>query len=359
MKPYSPAKLPLNDIDYNYFIEGLSEANRSLARFDGMLESIPNKYIFLTPFMTQEAVLSSKIEGTQATFQEVLEFEANTNKNREKKDDILEIKNYRMAMGHAVSKLNSVPLCTRLIKEMHEILMNDVRGSSKDPGNFRKTQNWIGKPNSTIEDASFVPPQPEKLNDIMTNFEKYLNYEDKDIIVQAAIMHAQFEIIHPFLDGNGRIGRMLIPLLFYSKKIMSEPVFYISSSFEKNRNDYYANLNTITSTGNWNDWISFFIYSINEQSNEYILKTKKIKNLYEGYKDRVSDITKSQKIIQILDTLFTVPVFRSVQFSELSGIPQKTCERNIRQLYEDGILTSDDQEKQRTYIFKDLLDLMN
>ena len=235
MKPYNPEKLPLDNIDYNIFIEKLSEANRNLARYDGMLESIPNKYLFLTPLMTQEAVLSSKIEGTQATFQEVLEFEANDNKHKEKWDDIIEIKNYRKAMQHAVELFNSIPLCVRLIKEVHKILLNDVRGATKTPGQFRKTQNWIGKPGSSIDEASFVPPKPEMLNDIMSNFEKYLNYDDKDVIVQAAIVHAQFEIIHPFLDGNGRIGRMLIPLLFYSKQTMSEPVFYISSYFEKHR----------------------------------------------------------------------------------------------------------------------------
>ena len=241
---------------------------------------------------------------------------------------------------------------------MHSILMNDVQGKTRDPGSFRKTQNWIEKPGSTIETASFVPPSPEMLIDIMSNFEEYLNFNDKDVIVQTAIIHGQFEIIHPFSDGNGRIGRMFVPLFFYIKDVMSEPVFYISSYFEKNRDDYYKNLNHITSGGDWDQWIAFFIDAVAVQSQEYIDKIKKLNDLYEIYKDKVLEITRSQRIIQILDTLFTVPVFRSVQFSELSGIPQKTCERHIRQLYEAGILSSDDQEKQRTYLFKDLLELM-
>ena len=173
MKAYNPIKLPLPGIDYNGFIKELSEANRCLARYDEMLESIPNKFILLTPLMTREAVLSSKIEGTQATFQEVLEFEANKYKHNDKQDDIIEIKNYRNAMQFAIERLDSIPLCVRLIKEMHKILMRDVRGSAKAPGKFRKTQNWIGKAGSTIDTASFVPPSPEMLNDIMSNFEKW------------------------------------------------------------------------------------------------------------------------------------------------------------------------------------------
>ncbi|MBA1334233.1 MAG: Cell filamentation protein Fic [Firmicutes bacterium] len=249
--PYVPQQLPLENLDYNNFVSLLSEANRNVARYDGLLGSIQNKYVFLSPLITQEAVLSSVIEGTQATFQEVLEFEADESKfkDMDKRNDILEIKNYRAAMNHAVKRFGEIPLFLRLIKEVHEILMSSVRGMNKSPGEFRKVQNWIGKPGCTMEDATFIPPSPEKLPDYLSNLEKYMNDDDKDYIVQAAIIHAQFEILHPFLDGNGRIGRMLIPLFLFTKGVMSDPVFYISSYMEEKREEYYYNLNRITGYG--------------------------------------------------------------------------------------------------------------
>lgn len=358
-KPYIPDLLPLDNIDYNIFIKELSEANRAIARYDGLLGSIHNKSIFLSPFITQEAVLSSIIEGTQATFQEVLEFEADENKHKEKKDDIMEVRNYRKAMNHAVDGLKDLPLCLRLIKETHKILMDSVRGMNKDPGEFRRIQNWIGKPGSTIENASFVPPSPEKLPEYLSMLEKYMNEDEKDYIVQTAVIHAQFEILHPFLDGNGRIGRMLVPLFMYTKGIMTDPVFYISQYFEENRNEYYHHLNGITENGNWNGWIGFFIKAVLQQANSNSQKVKEMLELYSFFKSKLQELLKSARTIDVLDTLFAVPIFKASQFSQLTHIPPQTANYYIRILMENGILYTDDKNKQRTYFFKQLLDLLS
>ena len=357
-KPYIPNKLPLDGLDYNPIISIVSEANRLIARYDGLLESIPNKYVFLTPLMTQEAVLSSKIEGTQATFQEVLEFEADDHKHNEKRADIEEIKNYRNAIQQAVLMLEKLPLCMRIIKKAHSVLLSGVRGSGKAPGVYRSIQNWIGPPGAAIEKASYIPPEPSGIANYLSNLEKYLNIDDKDIIIQSAIIHAQFELIHPFLDGNGRIGRMLIPLFLYSKNVMSEPVFYISEYFEANRAQYYNKLNKISSENNWTAWISFYLKAVIEQSKNNITKINKIRSLYEVYKEQIYTITKSKRIIQIIDTLFTIPIFKSSQFAKMSGIPQKTSERYIKQLFDEDLLSCDEKSRQKTYFVNKLLEIL-
>jgi len=309
--------------------------------------------------MTQEAVLSSKIEGTQATLQEVLEFEADSSKYQEKREDIGEIRNYRMAMQHAVKELDKLPLCLRLIKSIHKILMSDVRGQNKNPGAFRNIQNWIGKPGSPIEKASFVPPSPETLPDCLSNLEKYMNIDDKDFLVQAGIMHAQFEILHPFLDGNGRIGRMLIPLFFYNKSVMNNPAFYISGYFESNRDEYYMRLRNVSTKNDWTGWLIFFLNAVSSQSLSNIEKTKKVLVLYKKCEQKIIDITKSNRSITIAETLFKIPVFRSSQFAEITGIPQKAVERYMKMFLEKKMLSVDDREKRRTYFFNDLLDILN
>ena len=229
MKPYEPEILPLENIDWTSFIPLLGTAHASLARYDGMLQSMVNPQILLSPLTTQEAVLSSRIEGTQATMEEVLEFEADPNEpiEPEKKADIQEIINYRHAIRHAVEGLKKLPLCLNLLKELHVILLNSVRGRNKAPGQFRRVQNFIGPMGAGIENATFIPPSPERVDPAMGDWEKYLHFEEKDRLVQLAVAKAQFELIHPFLDGNGRMGRMLIPLFLYEKQLLSQPMFYL------------------------------------------------------------------------------------------------------------------------------------
>ncbi|MGB6038127.1 MAG: Fic/DOC family N-terminal domain-containing protein, partial [Cryomorphaceae bacterium] len=251
MKPYKPQPLPLQNIEWEAFLELMGKANRYIARYDGLLQSIINPDVLLSPLRTREAVLSSKIEGTQATLEEVLEFEADALRSESKKGDIHEVINYRVALMLGRERMAQRPLSLNVIREIHEILMLGVRGESKDPGNFRRIQNWIGSPGCTMEQARFVPPTVPDMVEGLYDWEKYLHLDEKDVMVQLAIVHAQFEILHPFMDGNGRIGRILIPLFLFHKEIIHQPVFYMSQYLETNRQAYYDALKSITDSNNW------------------------------------------------------------------------------------------------------------
>lgn len=333
-KPYSPRQLPIDDIDWASHIPLIAQANAALARYDGILETMVNPALLLSPLTTQEAVLSSRIEGTQATLEEVLEFEADPKRKLEpsKYADIQEIINYRRAMDHAVELLKKKPLCLNLIKELHAILLNSVRGANKARGEFRRIQNWIGLAGCPIEEATFVPPSPDVLPQALDNWEKYLHYDEKDRLVQLAVIKAQFELIHPFLDGNGRIGRMLVPLFLYEKKLLSQPMFYLSAYLERNREPYYRALNDISTKADWNGWIRFFLTAVTEQAKENTRKARAILDLYEEMKRRIPEITRSQYAIQTIDALFASPIFQSAEFVRRSHIPKDSAYRILSEL---------------------------
>lgn len=318
MQPFIPHTLPVTNLNWSRFISLIGEANRQIARFDGILQSIPNPAVLLSPLTTQEAVLSSKIEGTQATFQEVLEFEASPSDSA-KKDDIQEILNYRKAMHFAISSLAELPISRRLICGIHEVLLNSVRGKESTPWHFRTGQVHIGS-SKNIEDARFVPPAPHDIAPAFANLEIYINGPEQDPIVQLAIIHAQFEIIHPFWDGNGRIGRMLLPLFLYQKGILSSPMFYLSGYLERNRDEYYERLKNISEKNDWESWIEYFLEATIEQSKINIEKSKQILALYDQKKKEVTQATHSQFAIQVLDTIFSYPIFTSTQFVSFSGV---------------------------------------
>ncbi|MFK5947756.1 MAG: Fic/DOC family N-terminal domain-containing protein, partial [Methylococcales bacterium] len=226
MIPYIPNTLPIENLDFKQLFGLATMANAQLARYDGLLQGIPNPAVMLSPLTNQEAVLSSKIEGTQATVDEVLEHEAGLIKDGEKYKDIQEISNYRSALFQASEHIQTYPINLALVREIHKILLSSVRGQNKTPGDFRVDQNWIGKDGCLIEDASFVPPEPIQMQNSLDDWQTYLGGSDIDTLLQAAVMHAQFELIHPFKDGNGRIGRILIPLFLFQKKVLSQPMFY-------------------------------------------------------------------------------------------------------------------------------------
>jgi len=338
VKPFIPQKLPVR-INWEKFTSLISEVNRELGKYNGLLHSIPNTEVIFSPLTTQEAVLSSRIEGTQATLEDVLEFEARENINIANYKDVEEIRNYRRALDEAFNKVkNGFPLSLRLIKEMHRTLMQGVRGENRNPGNFRKTQNWIGKPNSTLATADFVPPAPNKLMEHLDNLEKYLHYQEKDKLIQLAIIHAQFEIIHPFLDGNGRIGRLLIPIFLLEKEILSKPLFYISAYFEADRASYYEMLRSVSESGSWDDWIEFFLVAVNEQSKKNIRLAEEVIKLHNSLKQEIMDITGSKYAIKILDFLFEKPVFTSKNFREALGAKPPVVKRNIDKLAGNKII---------------------
>ncbi|MFH0948151.1 MAG: Fic/DOC family N-terminal domain-containing protein [Elusimicrobiota bacterium] len=338
--PFVPQSLPLESVDWVRFITLIGRANAELARYDGILQSIINPRVLLSPLTTNEAVISSKIEGTQASLEEVLQYEASPDMKTEKYDDIREIINYREAMRFAIQWLKEKPITLNLMKQMHGILLDSVRGKDKGRGYFRTSQNYIGKPGTPIEQATYVPPSPLILIEHLSNFEKYIHYDEKDRLVQLAIIHAQFEIIHPFLDGNGRIGRILIPLFLFEKKVINSPMFYISEYFENNRDEYYAKLKVITEENKWNDWIEFFLRAVIEQAKANSNKAKAIQDLYDKKKTLIVEITHSQYAIKIIDTLFAQPIFNTTDFIKHSHIPKPSAMRFLKMLRKEEVLST-------------------
>ena len=319
MKPYQPNKLPLEGLDYQRLFALVGEANAELARYDGLLQGVVNSSVMLSPLTNEEAVLSSKIEGTQATVDEVLEQEAGIHKEGEKAKDIQEIINYREALRSAHHYLDERPITLAFVRQLHKILLNSVRGQDKTPGEFRKDQNWIGKYGCTIEEASFIPPNPLQLEDHLEAWQSYISTDDIDFLLQTAVVHAQFELLHPFKDGNGRIGRILIPLFLYQKKKLSQPMFYLSSYLEANREEYYVRLQNISREGDWNGWIAFFLKAIIEQAKNNNAKVKSIMGLYDSMKIRIHEITHSQYTVHLLDAIFERPIFETTDFVSRSA----------------------------------------
>ncbi len=340
MKPYKPDKLPLENLDVGRLIRRVGPANAAIARYDGLLQSVVNPSVMLSPLTNREAVLSSKIEGTQATVDEVLEYEAGVEFDPAKVDDIQEVVNYRKTLALASDALAHGPIDLRLILQMHSVLMNSVRGTRKSPGQFRTDQNWIGAEGSTIESAKFVSPSPADLQTHLNAFEKYIAGDDADTLIQCAVVHGQFEILHPFKDGNGRIGRLLVPLFLYQKQALASPVFYLSEYLEANRENYYRRLRAISAEGDWTGWIEFFLDAIEKQALENTERVKGILELYESMKQYITDLTRSQHALKVLDTLFDRPIFQSTDFIDRSKIPKATAKSALKKLKDGGVLST-------------------
>lgn len=337
--PYVPEPLPPEGIDWERHIPRIAAANRALARYDGILQAIPNPGLLLSPLLTQEAVLSSRIEGTQASLEDVLRFEANPREpiSDAALADIREIINYREALSAAVDELRSRPLDVALVCDLHRILLTDSRGMERQPGCIREIQNFIGR-DAHIEHAVFVPPAPETVPGALADWETYLQREEKDVLVQLSVLKAQFELIHPFCDGNGRIGRMLVPLILYEKGLIGNPMFYISAYLERNRPVYYERLLAVSRDGDWNGWIAFFLRAAEEQAGANGRKAKAILDLYNEMKQTVPEATRSQYAIAAIDALFQAPIFSLSEFYEQAAIPRRAAERILQQLRERDII---------------------
>lgn len=362
-KPFIPDSLPIEKLNWKKLLLPIGEATSEISRYDGMLRSMINPSVFLSPLTIKEAVFSSKMEGTQSTLSEVLQHNAGEEYDNEKKDDINIILNYRHTLYIAKEYLEEGrQINLSLIKELHNRLMQDVRGQDKNPGQFRKDQNWIGEHGSTIEKARFIPPSPLILNEHLSKFETYLQTIEENALLQTAIMHAQFEILHPFNDGNGRIGRILIPLHLYQRGILYHPVFYLSEYLEDHREEYIYKLNKISHSGDWQSWIEFFLKSITYQSKYNIKKASQVMALYDRMKIKFTSITKSQFAITALDTLFKNPIISSSDFLKETSIKTRpTAKVILNQLTDARILRVIRKGTGRTpsiYMFRDLLNLI-
>jgi cell filamentation protein, protein adenylyltransferase len=361
---YHLGKFPPSRLDWPQLISLIGPANAALARYDGLLAAIPNASVLLSPLTTHEAVLSSRIEGTQATMGEVLEYEARGTGDAidpHKRNDIEEVLNYRQAMRQATAQMKSLPLCNRLVKSVHETLLAGVRGHDKARGRFRSIQNYIGVPGRPIEEARFIPIAPEEIEAGMTRWERYLHEPAEDILVQLAIVHAEFESLHPFLDGNGRIGRILIPLFLYDRKLLNSPMFYLSEYLEANRQEYYDRLLAVSRDDDWTGWCRFFLQALRQQAANNEAKARQILDLYQRQKDWIVDRTHSHHAIRALDFLFCTPVFNASDFIEKSKIPDATARRILTVLSTKGGLLKTLREssgrRPAVYAFAELLNI--
>ncbi|MCP5518639.1 MAG: Fic family protein [Verrucomicrobiales bacterium] len=302
--------------------------------------TIPNPTVLLSPITTQEAVLSSKIEGTQADLEDVLKFEAGEPPAEPaRREDIHEIVNYRKALRLSEQLLQDRPFCLNTLLKLHEVLMDSVRGHNKGRGRFRTIQNWIGKPGSPMEEAAFIPPAPMHLQEHLNRWEAYWHAEVPDVLVQLAIVHAQFEILHPFIDGNGRLGRMIIPLFLFEKGILTRPCFYLSAYFEARRDEYIARLRELGERGSWTRWCRFFVEGVAVQAGENTRKARAVQDLYERLKRQVLELTHSQFAVPLLDFVFERPIFRSSDLTKLEHMPSAPMVSNLLgKLRRNGIL---------------------
>lgn len=360
--PFLPEALPLKNLNLSSMITEIGRSNRAIASFGGLLIGIPNPFVLLSPLTSQEAVLSSKIEGTQASLQELLKYEAGDQAvTNAKAGDIEEILNYRQAMADAIEELKVKPINLNLLKTLHAVLLQGVRGQNLRRGDFRKNQNYIGKPGSEIEEASYIPPPPEKVMGYLDNWEKYIHSQEVDPLVQLAIVHAQFELIHPFMDGNGRIGRMLVPLFLYEKNLIPYPTFYISSYLESNRDEYYERLGAISRDNKWEEWIRFFLNAVTEESEKNSSKARQILSLYNEMKRLFVEWTKSQYSTLALDTLFSRPIISASDFKDKAKIPKPTAARIFKILQDRNVIDVIRQGRGQTptiVAFSRLLDIV-
>jgi len=359
---YIPKPLPpIPPIKYNGKLRNLlSEADRALAKLEGITTVLPNAELFIAMYIKKEALLSSQIEGTQASLEGILRFEANL----EPTEDINEIKeviNYIKALDYGINRLQDIPMSSRLIKEIHKILIQGTRGTHKTPGEFRKTQNWLGPQGATLSEATFIPPPPNILMELISNLEKFMHKKDEiPSLIKISLIHSQFETIHPFLDGNGRMGRLLITFYLYWEGILSRPLLYLSFYLKKNRIKYYDLLMKIRLEGNWEEWSSFFLKGIKEVSEEaansareiIILKNTILKSLFNN---KISSIY----AVEFLNLLFGKPIVTSKELIKDLKVSKETANQIIKKFEKLNILKEISGKKRyKKYIFSDYINII-
>jgi Fic family protein len=333
---FIPNALPPNIEWNNQLVGALSRADFVLGKLAREGSKLPNPHLLMRPFITREAVLSSRIEGTHATIGEVLAHNAGID-IKQNIDDLQEVQNYIIALDFSLKRLDEFPLSLRLIKEIHEQLMQGVRGAHATPGEFRKSQNWIGSPGCTLNTAKFVPVPPNQLMDCLGQFENFLYDRQLPPLIHIALCHYQFEAIHPFLDGNGRIGRLLIILLLIEQKILPSPLLYLSAFFEATRDEYYRQLFSVSSNGTWQDWLIYFLNGVTVQSEDVLSRAERINDLLNKWKLRVAS-SSSHIPVDIVEYFAINPYLTIKQIATDLGVAYSTAERAIRKLTAENII---------------------
>src|SRR6266496_1132111 len=354
---FLPAPLP-RTLDWTPRLIGvLSEADRLIGRLAGEGGRLANPHILIRPFVRREAVLSSKIEGTQATLGELLAAEAGAAVARNP-EDLREVGNYVVALEYGISRLKTLPLCVRLVRELHEKLMTGLTEHHPAPGRFRTIQNWIGTPGSTIAKASYIPPPPGEVEPCLAAWEKFLHESDLPPLVTVALAHYQFEAIHPFLDSNGRVGRLLITLFLIERHILPTPLLYLSAFFEASRRDYYDGLRGISERGAWNEWVEYFLLGVARMSEDALNRAVRISEQLAQWQERVSgDSTNTP--LRMVELLGANPFITAKGAAEKLGIAFTTAQRAIQRLQRIGILKLvGDAKRDRVFCARTLLDIL-
>ena len=359
-RAFIPEALPPNpDIEFDGELRTLlSSADRDIARLDAISTLLPNPDLFVAMYVRHEAVLSSQIEGTQSTLEDVLAFEAQGSSNDTPKD-VEEVVNYVRAMNHGLRRLGELPLSLRLLREIHGELMNNVRGGEKTPGEFRTSQNWIGPSGCNLTSASFVPPPPHELMNALGSLENFLHEGKTNVplLIRCGLAHAQFETIHPFLDGNGRVGRLLMTLILCEEGALSRPLLYLSVFLKANRAEYYDRLSAIRDHGHWEQWLKFFLRGVSQTARAATRTATEIVNMREVHRNAV---IKSAKALKLLDHLFQQPLISPNKIAEIVGCTHPTAVKLARDLEARGWLREvTGFERNRLYRYQPYLELFH
>lgn len=357
-RAFVPAPLPPH-LDFTpSLLRSLSDADQLLGQLAGEGRRLPNPHLLIRPFVRREAVSSSRIEGTQATLGELLTAEAGAAVDRSP-DDLQEVANYVVALEYGVKRLDKLPLSLRLVMELHAKLMKGMRGEHATPGEFRRSQNWIGPGGCTLQNASYVPPPPEHLMDCLGQWEKFLHDRSLPPLVQAALMHYQFEAIHPFLDGNGRVGRLLITLFLVERGILPMPMLYLSAFFDATRQKYYDHLNAVRTRAAWELWLEYFLNGVARMSEDALSRATRINELLATWRQVVSG-TSSKTPAELVDLLGETPFWTTKRVAERTGVAFTTAQRAIDRLQSTGILTPvSDAKRDRVYCAKQIMAILD
>lgn len=335
----------------------LSKADRALGELSGLGRSMPNPHLLIRPFVRREAVLSSRIEGTQASLSDLYAFEVRRPPLFEHAPDVREVHNYVRALEYGLERLSTLPLSLRLIREIHARLMEDVRGEHQTPGEFRRSQNWIGLPGCTLNEAAYVPPPVEEMHETLHALEDFLHSEPAlPPLMRLGLTHYQFEAIHPFVDGNGRIGRLLITLLLCQWGLLSQPLLYLSAYFNAHQQAYYDLLLAVSQEGAWEAWLIFFLQGVASQARDAVVRARRIQDLHEQYRDRMLAAEAPAGVLQVIDLLFVQPLVTIRQVERELDITYQTAWRHVNRLEEEGVLREiTGQARNRVYRVDEVL----
>ncbi len=354
-RAYVPDPLP-RKLDLSLrLVNRLDRASRAVATLSGVGETIPNPNLLIRPLVRREAVLSSRIEGTQASLSDVFRYEA----SGRPKGDVAEVYNYVRALEEGLRLLDELPISLRLMNRVHSVLMEGVRGQERLPGELRTRQVWIGAAGTPVKDARYVPPPPHLIMEGIADLERFANeVMDLPPLIQCALIHYQFEAIHPYFDGNGRLGRLLVILFLYAKGVLRTPLLYLSAYFEADRKEYYDQLLRVSVTGDWTAWLDYFLRGVTEQSLDSLSRTRRLRELQDQYRDLLQTRRESANALRLVDELFAMPYMTAPQASKLLDVSNAGARRILDRLVEAGILRFLPDQWPRLYVADELLDVI-